>query len=185
MLKALDLQYASPEARELAENVFSFINYVSKKESLELAKQRGPFESFAESKYVTGGDLISAYSKRETGSVAGEMWRELIRDVQKWGLRNCATIAIPPTGRSSHIIGASPSIEPFFREILDVSPEEQLRMVESIQRFTDESISKTVNIPETSSVSDIKEILRMAMRMGIKGITIYRDKSRELQPQKI
>jgi len=40
------------------------------------------------------------------------------------------------------LIGASPSIEPQFNEALEISPENQLLMIASIQKFVDESISK-------------------------------------------
>ncbi len=107
---------------------------------------------------------------------------ELEKEVKNSGIRNCATIALPPTGRSSLLIGASPSIEPSFEEILEISPGDQLLMVASIQKFVDESISKTINIPESSTVEEIKKILKTAINLPLKGITIYRDKSRNYQP---
>jgi ribonucleoside-diphosphate reductase alpha chain len=89
------------------------------------------------------------------------------------------------TGRSSLIIGASQSIEPYFQEMLNISPEEQLLMIDSIQKFTDESISKTVNIPESASIEAIKKIIKQSIELNLKGITIYRDKSRNYQPTKL
>ncbi len=94
-------------------------------------------------------------------------------------------MALPPTGRSSLIIGASQSIEPYFQEMLDISPEDQLLMVSSIQKFTGESISKTVNLPENVSIAEIKEIIRRSIELNLKGITMYRDKSRNHQPTKL
>lgn len=94
-------------------------------------------------------------------------------------------MALPPTGRSSLIIGASQSIEPYFEEMLDVSPEDQLLMIASIQRFVDESISKTVNVNEETILEEIKSIIRKAIDLNLKGITIYRDKSRNYQPTKL
>ena len=185
LLKILQMGYSSEGARKQAEDIFSFINFVSKRESVELAKTRGSFGGFPESKYMSDENIITAYSRRQTETVSGIMWLALEREVKKCGIRNCSTVAVPPTGRSSRVIGASPSIEPYFSDILKVSPENQIKMISSIQKFTDESISKTINISQDASVGEIKRILLLSMESNLKGITIYRDKSREAQPQKI
>jgi len=184
LLAKMGMNYDSPEARKVAEDIFSFINFSSKEESVQLAKERGSFKSFNESKYTTNESIILKYSKNKTEKVSSKMWLELDKKIKKYGIRNCATISIPPTSRSSLIIGASPSIEPYFSDIFDISPEGQISMIESIQKFTDESISKTVNIPETLSSDDIKKIIMRAIDSNLKGITIYRDKSRIAQPKK-
>ena len=91
---------------------------------------------------------------------------------------------MPPTGRSSAIIKSSPSIEPYFSETLNISPEDQLMMISAVQIFTDESISKTVNVSEETSVDEIKHIIELAINSNLKGITIYRDKTIKNQPVK-
>jgi len=182
MLDKLGIDYKSQKARETAEDLFSFINFISKKASVDLAKERGSFEKFNESKYTTEDNIFKKYSNHPTNKISDEQWLELEKEVKKYGIRNCATIALPPTGRSSLLIGASPSIEPQFNEVLEISPENQLLMIASIQKFVDESISKTINIPKNSTVEDIKNILKTSMNLPLKGITIYRDKSRNHQP---
>lgn len=185
LLSELGISYGSEKGRKLAESVFSFINFVSKEESSDLARKRGAFGAFAGSKYTTEESIILKYADRETDTVSRKMWMQLDKKIRKYGIRNCATISIPPTSRSSLIIGASQSIEPHFSEMLKISPEEQVLTIASIQKFTDESISKTVNISESSSVGDIKKVILMAIESNLKGITIYRDKSRQFQPVKI
>ena len=182
MLDKLSINYKSQKAREIAEDLFSFINFISKKTSIELANERGSFEKFNESKYLTNNNILKKYSEHPTNKVSKKQWLELEEKIKKYGIRNCATIALPPTGRSSLLIGASPSIEPRFNKALEISPENQLLMVASIQKFVDESISKTINIPENSTVEDIKNILKTSMVLPLKGITVYRDKSRNHQP---
>jgi len=184
-LAKLGVQYQDGRSRDLAEDVFSFINYISKSESVELAKERGPFGAFGESKYTQTESIIYDFASNPTKTVSAEMWLDLDREIKESGLRNCATTAIPPTSRSSRIIGASPSVEPYFEEMLGISPEEQLMMVSSIQKFVDESISKTINIPEEATVEQIRDILLLALKSNVKGITIYRDKSRSNQPEKV
>lgn len=185
LLKKLKLDYASKQANDIAENLFSYINYVSKKASVELAKERGAFGKFSESKYVTEENIIRKYSKKPTKIITENQWIELDKEIKESGIRNCATIALPPTGRSSLIIGASQSIEPYFEEMLDISPENQLLITASIQKFIDESISKTVNVNEDITVEEIKMIIKKSIALNLKGVTIYRDKSRNYQPTKL
>lgn len=185
LLDKLNIKYDSPKAIELAENVFSFINFVSKKMSLKLAIERGAFDDFKKSKYVTEENIIRRFSQQETQTVSKNDWLALETEVKKYGIRNCSTTALPPTGRSSLIIMASQSIEPHFTDMLKISPKDQLLMISAIQKFIDESISKTINVSQMTSVDEIKEILLMAMDLNLKGITIYRDKSRDNQPKEI
>jgi len=182
LLDKLKIKYNSPESIELAENIFSFINFVSKKASLKLAIERGAFEDFKKSKYVTDENIIKRFSQQKTQTVSKDDWLGLETKVKKYGIRNCSTTALPPTGRSSLIVKASQSIEPFFKEALEISPRDQLLMISAIQKFIDESISKTINVSQTTSIDEIKAILLMAMDLNLKGITIYRDKSRNSQP---
>ncbi len=185
LLKKLNLPYNSKEARNVAENLFSYINYYSKKASVKLAKERGTFGKFRESKYVTEKNIIRKYSKKPTEKVSKNQWIELEKEIKKNGIRNCSTIALPPTGRSSLIIKASQSIEPHFEEMLGISPENQILMTASIQKFVDESISKTVNVSENTTPKQIKGIIKKAIVLNLKGVTIYRDESRSYQPTKL
>jgi ribonucleotide reductase alpha subunit len=101
------------------------------------------------------------------------------------GIRHCSTIALPPTGRSSQIIMASQSIEPDLKDFLSVDSHKQIKMLAAIQRFVDESISKTINIAKETTKEEIKQIIIDSMNHPLKGITIYRDGSRFNQPNKL
>ena len=63
----------------------------------------------------------------------------------------------------------------------DITPEWHVRMQAAFQKFTDSAVSKTVNLPHGATIEDIAEIYMLAYKLGLKGITIYRDRSRESQ----
>ncbi len=63
----------------------------------------------------------------------------------------------------------------------DISPEWHVRMQAAFQKFTDSAVSKTVNFPYEATPNDIAKVYILAYHEGLKGITIYRDRSRESQ----
>jgi ribonucleoside-diphosphate reductase alpha chain len=63
----------------------------------------------------------------------------------------------------------------------DISPEWHVKMQAVFQKFTDSAVSKTVNFPHEATPKDVDKVYKLAYQEGLKGITIYRDRSRESQ----
>lgn len=247
MFIALKLPYDSQEARNIARDVLSFVNYISKRTSVTLAGQRGSCLAMsfsAANKYISGHFLEEKYAQYPTRTVSSQTWEQLantIRTTRK--LRNISTTAFAPTGRASVLLNVTSSIEPLFRifssdgslqsnvrdllsEVLggnnqtlqdvcqqaalsesfqdiedvpsairaclkttkEIAPIAHLQMVADLaglQGVFDESASKTVNLPHSATVDDVKDIFFSSFHLGLKNISIYRDKTKAGQPMQI
>jgi ribonucleoside-diphosphate reductase alpha chain len=114
--------------------------------------------------------------------------------------------SIAPTGSLSILANCSSGIEPIFDSVFErhltigiieetreiykspyvrtahqISPEWHVRVQAQIQKWIDNAVSKTVNLSHNASVDDVKHIYMLAWELGCKGVTTYRQDSRDSQ----
>lgn len=83
-------------------------------------------------------------------------------------------IDIARYGSIQNIKGIPQDVKKIFITAFDVTSKEHVHIQSFFQRFTDNSVSKTVNLPAQSTAGDVKEIYLLAHKLKCKGITIYR-----------
>ncbi len=82
-------------------------------------------------------------------------------------------------GTCQHITEIPQAIRDTFVVSADITAEEHVRMQAALQAFVDNSLSKTVNFPESATAEDVARVYMLAWELGCKGITVYVTGSRE------
>ena len=85
---------------------------------------------------------------------------------------------IARTGSIQKLDKIPKEIRETFVTAMDIKPETHVKMLASFQKFTDNAVSKTINLPSDATVEDVMNVYMMAADLKCKGITVYRDKSR-------
>ena len=92
---------------------------------------------------------------------------------------------IAKDGSVAHIDGIPEDIKHIFVTAHDVSPYWHVKMQAAFQLHTDNAVSKTVNFEEHATRKDIEEAYVLAYKNNLKGITVYRNNSRQFQPMNL
>jgi len=81
---------------------------------------------------------------------------------------------IAKTGSVQKIDRVPEDVRRVFVTALDIAPEWHVRMQAAFQKYTDNAVSKTVNMPYEATVEDVKKVFELAWRLKCKGITVFR-----------
>jgi len=121
---------------------------------------------------VEGNPFLEAVARKE-GFYSQALMERL---AQKGGLRDISL----DSARDGD--GDVPQwVKGLFATSHDIAPQWHVRMQAAFQKYTDNAVSKTINFPASATVQDIADAYMLAYELGCKGITIYRDGSKEHQ----
>ena len=81
---------------------------------------------------------------------------------------------IAKTGSVQKIKEVPDDVKKIFVTALDISPEWHVKMQAAFQKYTDNAVSKTVNLPFEASVEDVRKIFELAWKLKCKGVTVFR-----------
>lgn len=101
---------------------------------------------------------------------------------KKKGIYNGEILAeIARKGSLQSIKGVPENIKRIFVTAFDVKPSEHLHIQAAFQKYTDNAVSKTINLPSDAIIEDIRNIYLLAYKLKCKGITVYRYGSKDEQ----
>jgi len=211
MLIQLGIPYESQEAYDFAGRVMKFVQDKGRKASEELAKERGAFPNFKKSIYGKGKPVRNATvtTIAPTGTISmiadcssgiepiysiayvkRVMDNDELRYVNPHFERLCKERgiyteemekAVVESGSVSGIPGFPADLKGIFATAHEISPEGHVKMQAAFQVYTDNAVSKTVNLNNSATKEDIARIYMLAYETGCKGITVYRDGCRGAQ----
>lgn len=132
-----------------------------------------PFFAFAyfRDNMETMGDTKLVYANKFLESKLKNEWlfdENIMNDIAKKG--TIADIAKIPD-----------RIKKVFVCSFDIAPDWHIKMQAAFQKYTDNAVSKTINMRENATIESIEDSFILASKAGLKGLTIYRDKSRDKQ----
>jgi ribonucleoside-diphosphate reductase alpha chain len=147
------------------------------------------------------------YDTEEAVALGEKIMSFIYSAARKISKRNATVCTIAPTGSISLIADCSSGIEPLFakefvKEVLggvrlkhtldtrqkdavvtalEIAPEWHVRIQAAFQKYVDNAVSKTINLPQNATVEDVDRSYRLAYRLKCKGITVYRYGSKAKQ----
>lgn len=211
MLIQLGIPYNSPEALDLAEKVMSMIQTEGKLASSALAEERGTFPNYPHSIYYgemplrnatvttiapTGTlSIIAGCSSGIEPLFAVSFVRNVMEGtklieinpyfeqvLKRRGLFNKDLMQKVATKGSIQGFDEFPDdLKRIFVTAHDITPTDHIKMQSAFQKYVDNAVSKTVNFPNSATTNDVKEVYLLAYKLGCKGVTVYRDGSRQGQ----
>jgi len=201
----LHLPYGSDESTAVVEKIYQTIRDSAYGASVDLASEKGSFPMFDREKYLQG-PFIQRLPEPIQAKIAGQGIRNAVLLTQaptgttsllagvSSGIEPVFDFAMVRRDRTGEHVLYHPLLQEWkdrhpeaaadqrpswFVAANDLTPEEHVRIQALVQRYTDSSISKTVNAPNNHTVEQVQELYIKAYDYGCKGVTYFRDGCRE------
>ena len=211
MLVELGIAYDSQEALDLAEKVMKLINEEGHEQSRQLARERGPFPMWKQSIYKDGPMRNSTVTTiAPTGSIGilanqgggiEPLFAIAYRHIVK--LENRTLTFVNPAfermarergfysqelmnrvaehGVIRELTEIPEDVRAVFGTAHEIDPQWHVKTQATFQKYTDNGVSKTINLRHDTKVEDVKSAYMMAWETGCIGITVFRDGCKEEQ----
>jgi len=211
MLLRLGIPYYSAEALKIAQEVIQFIALQARLASMRLAERRGTFPRYPESIWYKKGlplrnatllsiaptgtlSLIASCSSGIEPLFALAFRRYVLESTEiveihplleemfaRFGVAEELRHRVLEKGTMEGVEGIPSELRALFLTALEIPSEFHVRMQAAFQKYVDNAVSKTVNLPEESTPKDVLHTYLLAHELGCKGITVYRYESRPAQ----
>jgi ribonucleoside-diphosphate reductase alpha chain len=203
----LKIRYGGEGSSEFLDKLYGFMAKEAYLASTEIAAEKGSFPKFEADKFLQSGFMrnMEAVYPEVTRAVQERGIRN-VTVITQAPTGSTGTLVGTSTGIEPHFafefyrqsrLGFDKQHVPIAQAWLDQHPGEELpdyfvsamslsavdhiKVQAAIQRWVDSSISKTANAPADFTVEDTKELYELAFELGCKGVTIYRNGSRDVQ----
>ena len=203
----LNIRYGSPESLEFLDKLYGFIAREAYLASSDIAAEKGAFPAFEAEPYLQSGFMkVMTEVYPEVGEAIRKQGIRNVTIITQAPTGSTGTMVGTSTGIEPYFafkyyrqsrLGFDEQFVPIAQEWMDAHPGEELpdyyvtamslsaedhiRVQAAIQRWVDSSISKTANCPADFTVEETKRLYELAFDLGCKGVTIYRDGSRDVQ----
>lgn len=205
----MNIPYNSQEALDFAAELMNRIQHEARKASAQLGESRGSFPNIEKSIF-RGKNMRNATvtSIAPTGSIStiadvssgieplfsvgylrhaldttllvvNPLFEEIAR--RKGFYSSDLMAQIVNEGSIQRNTNIPPEVRRIFPVAHDIQPEFHVKMQAMFQRYVDNAVSKTINLPENATLDQTRSIFHLAHKLKCKGVTIYRYGSKELQ----
>ncbi|WP_243735285.1 adenosylcobalamin-dependent ribonucleoside-diphosphate reductase [Paenibacillus turpanensis] len=203
----LEIRYGSPESLEFLDKLYGFMAKEAYVASANIAGEKGSFTQFDYEKFMQSGFMKNIVKEfPEVGTSIKKNGMRNVTVITQAPTGSTGTMVGTSTGIEPYFafeyyrqsrLGFDKQYVPIAQEwkdkhpgqelpahfvtAMDLSAEDHIRAQAAIQRWVDSSISKTANCPSDFTVEETKRLYELAFDLGCKGVTIYRDGSRDVQ----
>jgi ribonucleoside-diphosphate reductase alpha chain len=187
LLIRMKIKYDSAKAIRIAEKIAANLRKHAEAESRRLAGERGSFPNIEHSIYkeqkMRNATVLTIAPTGTISRIAGcsssiepvfafEFTSKIIDGELK---------DVHPLYEMWRSKNPDEPLPPYYRTAHDITPEWHIKMQAAFQKHVDNSVSKTINFPNSATKDDVKSAYLLAYELNTKGITIYRDGSRTEQ----